>query len=262
MHTQAIDLPGFRVVTGRHQAGEELPSHHHDDPTLCFLLNGRFTEYSRNLATDCVSGTIKLMPAGEVHWNRFVAPETFGVRVDIDRSRFASSPRLLELLDAHHVFDSPSPRLLMQRLVNELHSRDEASTVVIEGLLLELLGELARAEQAGHRTMPSWLRRANDVVHAQYATNISLSRVAHQVGIAPATLARAYRVAYHVSIGERIRQLRLEQAARALLESLDPISMVAARAGFYDQSHFTSAFRRRFAMTPARYRALHGARQR
>lgn len=261
MHTHAMHLPGFLVQSGRHQAGEELPRHAHDDPTLCFLLSGRFTEYSHNHTADCVSGTTKLMPAGEVHWNRFVAPETVGVRIDITRDRFAHTPAIAGLLDEHRVITGDGPRDVMRRLVAELQARDDAARMVVEGLLLEMLGQMAR-ERVGHRVlqMPVWLRRAHDMVHAQFATNISLGRVADAVGVAPATLARSYRSTFHLSIGEQVRQLRLEQAARVLIESAEPISMIAAGAGFYDQSHFTAAFRRRYGMTPARYRQLRTSR--
>ena len=79
-------------------------------------------------------------------------------------------------------------------------------------------------------------------------------------GVAPATLARSYRSAFRITVGERIRQLRIERAVRDLLESEEPLSSVALRAGFYDQSHFTNLFRRRFGVTPAQYR--HSANRR
>jgi AraC-like DNA-binding protein len=47
------------------------------------------------------------------------------------------------------------------------------------------------------------------------------------------------------------------RCARSLLEAGVPISEVAQRAGFADQSHFHRHFRRTLGMTPARYvRAL------
>jgi AraC family transcriptional regulator len=259
MHTRALAIPGFCIHSGLHTGGTQLPRHSHDDPTLCFLLSGRFTEYSRNAATDCVTGTMKLMPAGELHWNQFIAPETRGVRVDISRKRFADHRAINALLDEHRVITSDGPRSLMRRLIAELQVADDAASMVVEGLLLELLGTLSREHAARGTDVPHWLQRADDIVRAHFATHISLARVANNVGVAPATLARSYRATYQVSIGERVRQLRLDQAARELIEGAEPISMIAANAGFYDQSHFTSAFRRRYAMTPARFRQLRSA---
>jgi AraC family transcriptional regulator len=71
----------------------------------------------------------------------------------------------------------------------------------------------------------------------------------------PATLARAYRRRFGCSIGERVRALRVEHAARRLLETTEPLSTIAVGTGFYDQSHFTNAFRRQLGVTPAAYRS-------
>lgn len=35
-----------------------------------------------------------------------------------------------------------------------------------------------------------------------------------------------------------------------------PLSLVAANAGFYDQSHFANTFKRHTGMTPTQYRAI------
>jgi AraC-like DNA-binding protein len=52
-------------------------------------------------------------------------------------------------------------------------------------------------------------------------------------------------------VGGYLRGLRLDAAARVLSGTGKPLAEVAADAGFYDQSHFTRAFKARFGMTPA-----------
>ena len=49
---------------------------------------------------------------------------------------------------------------------------------------------------------------------------------------------------------------RVERAAGRLLRSSDdPIAAIAIDCGFADQSHLTTAFRRRVGITPAAYRS-------
>lgn len=57
-------------------------------------------------------------------------------------------------------------------------------------------------------------------------------------------------------MGSYVRGLRLEWAARELVQSEAPLARVASGAGFADQSHFTRFFKRQFGITPNAYRRL------
>ena len=252
-HVESAIVPGFVLHRGMHRQGSELPRHTHDDPTLCYVLRGRFTEYTTGSAVDCATDSLKLMPAGETHWNRFAAPETRGLRVDVDHSRFVESSAIHRMLDERLFLRGARARELVLRLLTELDAADEAASLAVEGLLLELLATLAR-ESRPRSALAPWLLRADEIVHDLYATRIALGDVARAVGVTPATLARGYRAAFQMSVGERVRRLRIEAAARELLATEEPLAAIAARAGFYDQSHFTHVFRRYLGITPATYR--------
>lgn len=73
-------------------------------------------------------------------------------------------------------------------------------------------------------------------------------------GVSPSHLARRFREEFGVTVGERIRELRLEAAAERLRQGERPISEIATESGFADQSHLTRLFRKQFGPTPARYR--------
>lgn len=253
--SRMMSVPGFSLYRGMHPQGTELPKHAHDDPTLCYVMRGRFTEYVGGEAVDCLSDSLKVTPAGETHWNRFAAPETHGLRIDVDRRRFADTRPIDQLLDERIHVSGAHAGDIVNRLLAELDAGDESAAIAVEGLLLELLATLARdAVPAKSSEMPRWLREADDMIRELYSSRIALGAVARAVGVAPATLARSYRSAFRITVGERIRTLRIERAVRELLESEEPLSSIALRAGFYDQSHFTNLFRRRFGVTPAQYR--------
>jgi AraC family transcriptional regulator len=256
---RTVRLPGFVFTLGVHPAGSVLPRHSHDDPTICYVLRGRFTEHSRGDAADCESETLKVTPAGEPHWNRFREAETRGLRIDVDRARFADSPSIFRLLDERVYSKGGVAGALAKRLVYELSSNDDAGLIAAEGLALELLAELGRVgAPRAMRGRPHWLFVADELIHEAYATRSDIADIARTVGVHPATLARGYRNTFGCTVGERIRRLRVEHAARALLETTEPLSEVALGAGFYDQSHFTNVFRRYLGVTPGEYRARLG----
>jgi len=253
---RTMQVPGFVLRLGVHAAGSALPRHFHDDPTLCYVLRGGFTEYSTGDQTGCGPTSLKVMPAGEPHWNRFGSQETRGIRIDVDRERFVDVPAIFRTLGER--LQRPGGRTgeLVRRLVVEMNAPDSASSVAVEALALEVMVDLARADTASPgRGPPRWLRAAEEIIREQYRTRLSVGALARLVEVHPATLSRAYRRRYGCTIGEQIRRLRVDHAARELLETSDPPSEIALRAGFYDQSHFTNVFRRALGVTPAAYRA-------
>ena len=56
-----------------------------------------------------------------------------------------------------------------------------------------------------------------------------------------------------ISTGEFIRNIRLEQAARLIKEGDINITQVAYSVGFNNQTHFSTAFKKHFGMTPSEY---------
>lgn len=251
---RTITVPGFTVLAGSHPMGSALPAHAHDDPTLCYVLRGRFSEFARGRTLDCSADTLKLTAAGETHSNRFPHTESRGLRVDISRDRFSDSPAILTLLDSEFCRPSSGAQPTFHRLMAELRAADAAAPIVVESLLLELLGRLVRQQSSRQGALSDWLRRAEEMIQAEFASPITLAQVAGEVGVNASTLARAFRAQFGMSVGARVRRLRVEWAARKLLESEAPISAIALEAGFYDQAHFTNVFRRLLGTSPARYR--------
>ncbi len=129
---------------------------------------------------------------------------------------------------------------------------------MIEGLTLEMLAEATRrSEKKSSSTMrPRWLRDARDFIHANFALRISLSDVAESVGVNAAYLARTFRKNYGCSVGDYARKLQIEYAERQLSQTNRALSEIAVAAGFYDQSHFTNAFKHHAKMTPNEFRAV------
>ena len=84
--------------------------------------------------------------------------------------------------------------------------------------------------------------------------NLRLADIATEVGVHPVHLARVFRLSYGTPVGAYARGLRLTWAAARLRDSGDGIAQIALEAGFFDQSHFTRAFKQHFGSTPLAYR--------
>jgi AraC family transcriptional regulator len=145
---------------------------------------------------------------------------------------------------------------LCRRLYDEFRCGDPFSSLAVEGLMLEVTAELSRQRlKTLEQSPPRWLKEARDNVMANISEPPSLNTLAQAVGVHPVSLAREFRRHYRCTIGEYVRQLRIDAACEELSSSDTPLSVVAMNAGFYDQSHFANTFRRYTGKTPTQYRA-------
>ena len=249
-----VGFNGITLTEGIHSAGSMLPWHDHHGPTLCFVLNGAFAEYMPGEVIECRPSTFKVTPARERHWNRFHLTDVHGLLVEIDPERRAGlEPFTRVLARAHHSRGSEES-LLARRLFAEFRAEDDAATLAMEGILLELLAVVARAPDTRTERVPPWVRRALGILQDAPGQRHLLATIAAEVGVHPATLARAFRRAYGCSLGHMQRRLRLSFAAERLSGTDRPLAAIAQEAGFFDQSHFTNAFRRQLGTSPSRYR--------
>lgn len=249
-----VMVNGITLTEGQHPNGSSLPWHDHDGPTLCFVLEGAFAELMRGKVIDCRPSTFKITPARERHWNRFDLCDVHGLLVEIDPARRAGiEPFERVLSEAHHSHGSLESHLA-RRLYAEFRAEDAAAPLAIEGVLLELLATVARNREAARGSIPAWVVRARTLLQDDPGAHHTLAGIAAAVGVHPATLARAFRRAYGVSLGQMLRRLRLTRAADQLAGGELSLVEIATAAGFFDQSHFTNAFRLHYGTSPARYR--------
>jgi AraC-like DNA-binding protein len=120
-----------------------------------------------------------------------------------------------------------------------------------------MVAETSRnSTRASTGKFPLWLEQARESLHAQFSEKLSLTNVARAVGVHPVYLSSEFRRRYGTTIGEYVRQLRIESACCQLSSSDAPLVEVALSAGFASQSHFSRVFKRLTGMTPAQYRTV------
>ncbi len=86
--------------------------------------------------------------------------------------------------------------------------------------------------------------------------DLSLKMISDRVGVSARQINRLFR-AEGISAGQWIKGMRLERCAATLVDSESmpvALSQVAFDAGFSDISHFCRDFKRRYGLSPGRYR--------
>lgn len=253
-----MQVDGFDVARLNFPPLLKLPLHTHERATVAVILGGSFDGLMRSASHPCPPATVLIEPAGEPHGNLF---ERAGARVLVVQP----DPARLELLEpfagilreVNHIRD-PVVATVARRAAVELHAPDDVTPFAVQGLILELLAHTARLRKARQpridRRSPHWLGEARALLHDRYRERLQVTEVAAAVGVHPVHLARVFRSYYGAPVGAYVRGLRLDWAARRLADSPDGIAQIALQAGFFDQSHFTRTFKRKFGLTPMAYR--------
>lgn len=100
---------------------------------------------------------------------------------------------------------------------------------------------------------------ARVVVARHYRRDLTLALVARALSSSPRQLQRAYSQFGQLSFREDLHARRMAAAAELLLEQRSiPVRDVARLVGFHQPPHFARAFRRRYGLSPARFRERAG----
>ena len=255
----SLDVGGFRITDALFPPSLSLPSHYHEWACFAVVLAGSVYKSFPGKSYPSLSSTIVTMPPQERHLDQF---EKKGAHMLVVEPTQVSEELLVPcrpLFDQiNHFRDADMARIAWQ-ISQELRSSDDASALAVNGLVLELLSTAVRNtsitnQTADYKRPPQWLNQAKELIHEQFRESLTIAMVATAVNVHPVHLSRTFRKFYGVTIGVYIRQLRLNWATVQITQSEKPLAIIAAQAGFTDQSHLTRLFSQHKGVPPGQYR--------
>ena len=252
----ALESGGLVMTRAWFAPGLRLEPHDHATASVAVVLRGGWDgELDRHSSTLQRGDTVLITPAGARHWNAFFPAETEVVVVELEPERNRLAPEYRSLLSEPVTLHQRGLGGLASRLAAELRAPDAHSSLLSEGLALELLGTVARAAD-GERgsARPGWLDRAEECLRAGLCRGWTLETLSWEVEVEPTRLVHAFRRHLDTTPADYLRHLRVDEARRLLLDTERPVADIALETGFTDQSHLTRVFRRSLGETPAAFR--------
>lgn len=218
------------------------PPHAHARPFCCLVLDGVSAQTTRGVELRREPGRAFFYPAGEVHSERFGPRGGRIFSVDLlDHERLPSA--------STELFGPAA--LLARRMHLESPHADDLAQLSLESAAFALTGELARERRDELR----WIRVVREYLHAHFTRRLSLREIASAAGVHPVHVSRVFPLRHGTTLGDYVRALRIDYAARELMATKRPIADIALDAGFASQSHLTRHFRARMSIAPGAYRA-------
>jgi AraC-like DNA-binding protein len=255
------------VVAGVHEVFHArfvdyaYPPHVHDAWTV-FIVDDGWIRYDLEARHRGAGGErVTVLPPRVVHDGRAAGALGFRKRVlylgtEVLDERLAG--RAVDRPDVHE------PAL--RRAVHALHrALDEPDDALEAEARLAAVGDRLRAH-LGDRPAgaadphPGRLARdLRDLLDVRLFTRTTLAEAGLALGASPAHLVRCFTQTFGIAPHQYVVARRIDAARRRLLDG-EPIALVAAGVGFYDQAHFTRQFRRHVGTPPGRYAlSTHGA---
>lgn len=123
------------------------------------------------------------------------------------------------------------------------------------GAVIGIAGVMRPFEQAGASPGEyGRLTAACEHALAHYSQPITIADLASRAHLSVSQLQREFRRLFGMRPSDYLLRVRLLMARRRLEETHAPVGRIALDCGFYDQSHFTRAFRTANGLSPLAYR--------
>lgn len=243
-------LHGFVLTETRHAPGTALDRHAHSHAAVTVPLSGHFSESVEGRRHDCRPGIVLFKRAGAIHENHYPKGVSHALIIEVRRPPSTWIESQLSAVESRLVAGLP------WALALRIHDSPDGGSrrLHLEEFLGEVFAPAVDGSPSRSRTSPPpWLRRVWERIEEEWRDPPTLADLGDEGGVHPVYLARAFRRYYRGSVGDVVLRKRLDAAIAALLERRESLSRLALDLGFYDQSHFTRAFRGAVGMAPGAF---------
>lgn len=255
-----VDVRHFRWVEP--SSGAFSPARHYLDYSL--------TQQSRRslLKADAwsekrYSGDILYLPPGHVYWGQPAMQERHLLCVALGDAFLAEvfeDDRGFGDLVACADVQSSALRRLLEATAAELIAPGFASKALVQanlvGIAIELVRQLRRQHVPAETPQASarQVRAITDYVMDNLSNTFGIAEIARECGMSTRHVARVFKDATGISLGEFIARSRIALAKELLGRDNVQVKEVSWRCGFRSTSAFSAAFRNATGATPREFR--------
>ena len=175
---------------------------------------------------------------------------------------------LLDLMEAHdpeqeHLYflcqETPDISVYLKQVIEEINHPSPVQNKMVHLLMVALLTALDRSRKDSlivpYSTMVPETRfgRIMKYIGDNYTT-CTLKETAERFGYNPDYLSVRFKMITGENFNEKVRAMRLQQAAHMLTTTPMTVEEIALANGFHDKSWFSRCFKKMFGLTPAQFR--------
>ncbi len=268
-----LSWPGVKITHNRLLPGETVNTNL-DEHQVIIPLAGAF-EASMPQSSGHIAygrrtvGHTSIVPAGQdymAHWEEEL--EDLAIYFDPEFiARTASELVRTDRVEVVGACEAGDPLIhqIGLALATEVDSGAPSGSIYAESLVNTLVAHLLRHYSTASERfkfhfggLPKHkLRRVTEFIEENLERDLTLAEIAQVADLSPFHFARSFKHNTGSTPIQFLMQRRIEFAKRLLVESQLPIIEIGLRAGFKNQSHFTTLFRKLAGATPKSFRNAH-----
>lgn len=137
--------------------------------------------------------------------------------------------------------------------IQHIEDLREYSTVVaaIGDALIDFVDRVSNSKR---KNISKSIASCQEYIFNHLYENIPLSVLAKKAGLQENYLSQLFKKETGMTITQFIQQEKVEEAKKMLELTSQPVTAIAAKLNFYDQTHFIKIFKRYTGLTPKKYR--------
>ncbi len=239
------------------------PPHIHNSLEIFLNISGDISFLVNGTLYPVPAGDAILTCPGDIHvgiFHRSSVQEHVCIWIDTD----ITSPIFSFLRKADFCplfsFDEPTKKEL-QSLVSALSEICERQGSELEkaAYILQILTvfKKEKTQNATQTNLPKAFQKVLDDIQENFAEIRCVNEIAEAHYLSASTLTRRFRKYLHTSPREYLESVRLSNAALFLCKG-DSVTEACMRSGFSDLSRFIVIFKRKFGVTPLKYKKSFG----
>jgi AraC family transcriptional regulator len=242
------------IISTAHYPVEECNQgmHYHENPHICFLLQGGDIESRNNLSYQRKTGDIYFYYAGETHAS--ISRKSISKTTNIEFGEtFLGKYEFSEAQIHRAVKNNLDAKFLILKMQQEMLTDDNCSQLTIQTLLLNLINDSKDSE---HQSTPKWVQILTELLNDRWNEQITLQELSHATDKHPITISKHFRKYFSCTLGEYLRKLKIEKSIPLIKNSHLSLTEIALHCGFADQSHFTRSFKEMTGFLPKDFRNI------
>jgi YesN/AraC family two-component response regulator len=266
----------FKLANHRHE-----PEHTHTFIELVYIWAGSGCHQVNGKSFDVQRGDLLFMNVGESHsFDADSSMEYMNILFEVDFltdqlsiEESVQNFLSLQLFQEFRDLEKPATQVkfrgralvkleeLLETMNKEYNVKKNGYRAMLHGYTTILLGMMFRTMQDHIQT--SELREVYDMlpplltyIEQHYAGQITLQDLAKQSYYSPYYISKVFKECFGFTFTEYVRQIRLREARRRLLETQETVESIGRSVGYTDKTQFFRLFKQSFGMTPQQLRRL------